>query len=78
MILAVYVATCMFICCDSAKSRKVFAFSLAGSGIVGLMSYGLAGIPNLVLALYWAYEMNKLADLAEETEKEGGDEYTRM
>ena len=55
-----------FVCCDSAKTRKLFAVAL----VLGAFGVGFSNLPvlavNLVLRVYWAYEMWKLAKFAEE------------
>ena len=38
MILFSLVATCMFICCDSPKSRKLYAIALVLGGLAGVAS----------------------------------------
>ena len=38
MILFSLVATCMFVCCDSAKSRKLYAIALVLGGLAGVAS----------------------------------------
>ena len=40
LILFSLVATCMFVCCDSAKSRKLYAIALVLGGLAGVASAG--------------------------------------
>ena len=44
MILFSLVATCMFVCCDSAKARKLYAIALVLGGLAGVgAAVGAAG-----------------------------------
>ena len=67
------VAACMFLCCDSAKARKLFAISLPLLPIGKLLlDQSPAEIVGVVLGLYWGYEMNKLSTAMAEGKTDDG------
>ena len=77
LLLISVVMTCMFVCCDSAKSRKLYAIALVLGGLgqlAGAPAITVGGVLYLVLTVYWGYEMMKLAKIAEE----GNDAFTKM
>ena len=65
-----FIATCMFICCDSGKSRKAYALAILIGAIAGLlMNQNLGQIVWAALGAYWAFEMNKLAEMHDDYAK---------
>merc|ERR1712216_41567 len=60
-----FVGACMFLCCDSAQSRKVFAISTLIGGLSRLVEVQSADtIVSAVLSIYFAYEINRMAEAA--------------
>ena len=65
-----FVATCAFVCCDSGKSRKAYALALLLGGLSGLLVERTPGqFIGAALGCYWAYEMNKLAEMHDDYAK---------
>ena len=63
-----FVCTCSFVCCDSAKSRKMYAAAILVGGLGDLaVTQDTPTILALLLKAYWTYEMLKLAKIAEDS-----------
>ena len=76
LVLYSFVATCAFVCCDSARSRKAYALAIVIGGLAGVVAAPAitAGpLTQLALRVYWGYEMLKLAKIAEE-----GSQFAKM
>ena len=81
LILVIYsfVATIAFVCCDSARSRKLYASAIFVGGLASLMAAIADGKPlfgaiiDVLLRIYWTYEMYKLGKLAED-----GGQFSKM
>ena len=69
-----FVCTASFVCCDSARSRKMYAAAIfvGGLGSISMEQNGQT-IVDFLLRCYWTYEMLKLAKIAEE-----GSQFTKM
>ena len=60
LVLFSFVATCAFVCCDSARSRHAFALAIVIGGLADLAAApAITAAPLIFLALkiYWSYEM---------------------
>ena len=81
LILVIYsfVATIAFVCCDSARSRKLYASAIFVGGLASLMAAIADGKPlygaiiDVLLRIHWTYEMYKLGKLAED-----GGQFSKM
>ena len=79
LVLYSFVATIAFVCCDSARSRKLYASAIFVGGLASLMAGLAEGKPlggaviDILLRVYWAYEMYKLGKLAED-----GGQFSKM
>ena len=72
-----FVAVIKFVCCDSACSRKYLAISFVIFGLMNVIyNKGLVSGIGLVWECYLAYEMMKLAKIAEQ--EESTDDYKKV
>ena len=78
-ILYSLIATVAFVCCDSARSRKLYASAIFVGGLANFMAAQAEQKPlggviiDVLLRIYWTYEMYKLGKLAED-----GGQFSKM
>ena len=65
MFIMAIIGAMMFVCCDSAQSRKVFAITTLIGGLSNLVEQQNGGtIVGAIISCYYAYEINRLAEAA--------------